>query len=875
MRKIVTINIIGLLCLLFTTLLFADESTNNICIAPNTYTKKLPKETIAQELGWVQTNENRCGGYYLEPTFIEPSDAIKNNLIEVTGNQGTFSLHGTSIYEGKVTITQSGQQIIANKAYLYRNPTTEKYSSIDLIGDVILRQPNDLVLAKCGHMDFDTKNKSLRDILYRTAIYSKAKPKPQIQLTNAQIQHENKVYQLSARGSASLFQQTDPKIFTFQNASYTTCPPLNPVWELRAKDIELNKYTGRGVAKHASLTVKGVPVLYAPYFNFPIDSRRQTGFLWPSVGSSSTSGPFIATPYYWNLAPNYDTTITPAFLSKRGLQLNDLFRYLTPSSYGEMNVTILPGDRQFMDFKQDQKEINEGSTNPTIQSELNTLEKASNTRKALSWQDKTYLNDHWSADVDYNYVGDDYYLNDFRNNLNEVTTNQLLQEAELNYKSQYWHLTGRVQGYQTLHPIDSANTFYNQYSRLPQIILDGDYPDSHTGINYFIQNDFSYFDIRNNPGQFPIPTVPVPVGNRLNVQPGLNLPVYRPAFFINPRFQVAMTQYDINNVVEGIPTQPKRAVPIFDVSTGLYFDRDIIFLKHHLQQTLEPQIYYTYIPYHNQNNLPIFDTTLNTLTYDQLFTYNRFSGLDRIGDANQISMGLATRFIDQDSGFQKIYAGIGQIVYFENRRVMLCSNAGTSGTFTYPCPDTLDDDDTVNRSPLSGVLSYNLTPNWSLTSNTIWDTLEKQIDNETFTIGYSRDNLHIINLSYTYVRQEDTIQTTIPDGTSTDYLAQTDLSFTWPLSRDWSTIGRWTQNWNTSHMQNLLYGLQYDSCCWAVRFVAGKIFTNLTPNNTRVYDNEFYLEFALKGLGNFGTGNPGKVINSGVTAYQTNFGQDF
>lgn len=870
---VVKIIIIGFFYSLCQPIAWADQLPDTLCIAPTGKIPPLTKIAIANELGWVQTNENRCGGYYLEPAFISPEDSIKKNLIEVTGNQGSFSLHGTSVYEGKVTITEDGQQIIANKALLYRDPVTEKYSAIDLIGDVVIRQPNDLILAKCGRMDFDTKNKSLHDILYRTAIYSKTKPKPIAPLSNAQIQHENKVYQLSARGKADSFKQIDPKIFTLHQASYTTCPPLHPVWELKAKDIELNKITGRGVAKHASLNVQGIPVLYTPYFNFPIDSRRQTGFLWPTAGSSSTSGPFFTTPFYWNLAPNYDTTITPAFLSKRGLQINDLFRYLTPSSNGALNITVLPGDRLFSDFKTAQEEEYAGSTNPTIQSELNTLEKASTTRKALSWQDKTYLNDHWSANVDYNYVGDDYYLNDFRNNLNEVTTNQLLQLAELNYQDQYWQLTGRVQGYQTLHPIDSANTFYNQYSRLPQITLDGDYPDARTGLNYFILNDFSYFDIRKNPGAGELPKVPV--GNRVNVQPGFNLPIYYPAFFINPRIQFAMTDYDLTSVTDGLSENPQRALPIFDISTGFYFDRDITFFNHHLLQTLEPQIYYTYIPYHDQNDLPIFDTTLNTLTYDQLFTYNRFSGLDRFGDANQISAGLATRFMDEETGFQKIYAGIGQIFYFENRRVTLCSNAGTSGTFTYPCPDELDDENTVNRSPLSGVFSYNLTPNWSLTSNTIWDSLEKQVDNETFTVNYSKDPMHIINLSYTYVRQEDSVQTTTPDGTSTNYLAQTDLSFTWPLTRDWSTIGRWTQNWNTSHFQNLLYGLQYDSCCWAVRFVGGKIFTNLTPNNTREYDTEFYIQFALKGLGNFGTGNPGKIINSGVTAYQTNFGQDF
>ncbi len=849
----------------------ADKPTSNYCQPSAEDTKSLSKSAIADALGWVVTNDNRCGGYYLEPPFINSEDLYNNKSTLITGNQGVFSLHGTSIYQGKVTITQDDQKVTTSKAYLYRNPTTEKYSGIDLIGNVSFREPNSLVLARCGYVDLENKNKVLRDILYRTAIYSNTHEKPK-GLTKTELQSEHKVYQLSAWGSASEFKQDEPKVYKFQAASYSTCPPLNAAWKVEADDITLDKNSGRGIARNAKLLVKDIPVFYAPYLNFPIDSRRQTGFLWPSVGSSSTSGATFTVPFYWNIAPNYDDTITPTVLAKRGLQITNLFRYLSdsPATNGEFKFVILPYDQLFKTFKETQAITNQHSTNDATLSELNALEKASLTRYAISWQHKTQFNDHWTTDVDYNFVSDDYYLEDFSNGLNEITPNQLLQQADLNYKGQYWAFTGRVQGYQTLHPLEE-NTFYNQYIRLPQLILDGMYPDDRTGLTFFIANDLTHFDIMQNPGNINPGLLPKqPIGNRFNVQPGINLPIYHPSYYINPRLQLAMTKYELGNVVDDNSKSPSRVLPIFDINSGLYFDRNISFFSRHMRQTLEPKMYYTYVPYRNQGEIPIFDTTINTLTYDQLFTYNRFSGLDRIGDANQISLGITTRFIDQQSGYEKISAGIGQIFYFENRRVTLCTAPNS-------CEEAMHSpENTNNRSPLSAVLSYTLTPGWNATSYTIWDSQEKEFNNQTFTLQYLRDIQRAVSFSYTYVRNGDLPQNPETQvGKSVTNLSQTDFSFTWPISRDWSTVARWTENWNRSRFQNLLYGLQYDTCCWAVRVVAGKTFNNLTPNNTYQYNTEFYIQFALKGLGNFGTGNPGQILNNASIANQTNFGQDY
>ncbi len=832
----------------------------------------LTESAIAKELGWIPTADNRCGGFYLDEPFPAAKKLENTDQIQVTANQMLFAQHGTSIGQGGVTITRFGQHIIARKAYLYRDPTTGKLNTIDLVDDVILREPNSVIVAKKAHFDIKTKGETLHEILYRSAIYSKESlPRKKSVYSAQELEKPRVITQLSAWGHANEFTQVESHVYEFQNATYSTCPPVSNTWQVSASRINLNRNTGRGIARNARVYVKGIPVFYTPYLNFPIDARRQTGFLNPTVGTSSKTGAYLRTPFYWNIAPNYDSTTTPAYLATRGLQITELFRYLTPTSSGNMTISALPNDKAFSDQKESYPLKYGSSTNPFVQADLRHLENASDTRSSINWENNSRFNEHWFANVDYSHVSDDYYLTDLNNNFNEVTQNQLLQQGEVGYQNPYWKILTRVQGYQTLHPVDQ-NVVQNQYTRLPQILIDGNYPNAPGGFNYFVMSDLTHFDITQTPGSSVIP----PLGNRLHAQPGISLPFNRPYFYFTPRLQFALTQYQLRQVTANNPTDPSRALPIFDINSGLYFDRLINIFNHGYRQTLEPQIYYTYVPYKNQDEIPVFDTTVNTLTYDELFMYNRFSGLDRIGDANQISYGLATRLIDDQSGYEKLRAGIGQILYFRDRKVTLCTNSTVHQlNSSLTCTDTPDNpENTFNKSPLSGMLSYNLNPNWSLIGNSIWDVQRNEFNNQTITLHYQPDLRKIVNVGYSFVRNGDQLVNDTP-GSPASNLSQTDFSFAWPIARDWSSVGRWTQNWNHHHFQNLLYGLQYDSCCWAVRFIAGRSFTNLSPSNTYQYNSVFFVQFALKGLGNFGNADPSQLLSSSISGYQTNFGQDY
>ncbi len=839
----------------------------------------IPQTTLAEQLGWVVSEDQQCGGYYLEQAFAYPDNADKKNSIEVTGSQGLFSLHGTTVLEGKVSLMRFGQQITANKATLYRETNTGKFTSMDLLGNVHLREPNTLVIAKRGHYDFESRNKSLMEILYRTSLKN-GKEISGPTVSDSEIQKQRKISSLTAWGQAEEFSQSEPKVYEMYRSSFSTCPPTHPAWSIKASHIVLDKNTGRGTATHARIYVKSVPIFYIPYLNFSIDHQRKTGFLWPSFGTKSSSpgtysgwGSYFLAPFYWNMAPNYDMTLTPGLLGERGVYLTDKFSYLSTLGRGTLNVAILPGDRLFKKFQTDQAIIYATNTNDVTQASLSRLLNASSTRKSLSWRDDMRFNPHWSSHIDFSYAGDDYYLRDF-GTLNEVTQNALLQEGDLYYKGKNWNFTGRLQTYQMLHPITvNEPPVQNQYRRFPQLILNGDYPDQAYGLEYFVDSEATHFDIRNTPGV----EANVPIGNRFHLQPGIGMPRYWPYFYINPRLQVSATGYNLYQTNEynlfqpnatQAPTSTLRTIPIFDMVFGFAVDRKTTLFNHVFQQTLEPQIYYTYIPYVDQSEIPIFDTTVNELTYDQVFNYNRFSSVDRIGDANQIGLGISSRFLDSETGIEKIRIGIANIVYFANRRVTFCNND--------TCVDNpMNPANQWRLSPISGLLNFAVSPAWNFEGKMNFNPISKQLGNATVGLHIQPSEKRILNFGYGYVFKGDPLAGAT-ENSGQNNLKLTNFSFSWPVTEDWGVVGLWSQNWNQQHLQNAIYGVQYDTCCWAMRFVGGRTFLSLntTQNNTPVYSSDFFIQFTLKGLGNVGKGDPTALLST-ITGYNTQFGQEF
>lgn len=819
-----------------------------------------------QILGWVDKPNAFCGGYYHEPfaTALPPSDQ-HDNAIHITGDDTLFSQRDTTILKGHVSFRRYDETIRADKATLSREQeASHAFRQIELTNNIDIQQPNTIVKANRGTYDFKTKVKFFYDVAYRLLMLGH-RPVGKQSVVTSSTEVNKPGEPLTAWGTANQIKQVDIGAIDLTEASYSTCPPIHPLWLMKARDITLDRESGRGSATHVTLRVKEVPIFYLPYINFPIDARRKTGLLWPSFGTQN-GAPYVSAPFYWNIAPNYDMLLTPTLFSNRGIMLADTARYLHSNGHGDLNLSILPDDRYFDTFKTDNMTPNPADTS-AIQASKTRLANSSTTRYAFVWHDDMRYNDHWSSHVNISQTSDDYFLRDFGNTLQDVSLNQLLQEAEMAYQSQHWRFLGRLQAYQTLHPFNEAVTL-NQYRRFPQLTLSGQYPEQQYGLEYFMGSELTNFDIRKTPGA----DIGLPIGQRGHVQPGVSLPLTGSFGFITPRLQLALSQYNLHQTSDtATPNTLNRALPILDIATGATLERHISIASHAFKQTLEPQIYYTYIPYRRQFDIPLFDTTVNTPTYDQLFNYNRFSGLDRIGDANQVSLGVSTRLIDHFSGLEKLKLGVGDIMYFSDRNVTLCQTSAV-------CNDYPEAHANQQRfSPISGTLDYHIVSSWNMNSNMTWDPVSKQIESTSIGFHYQPETEKIFNVGLNYVNRGAlaAFKTVPSDGTSNAglqlppaSLKVTDASIAWPITSRIAGIGRVSHDWASGYLQNVLYGIQYDTCCVIVRLVGNHVFLGLNPdnNNKPQYKNEFYIQISLKGLGNVGNGNPQSLLNN-ITGY--------
>jgi len=847
---------------------FAVSCLAIACITPLTLYALFDRySAVGKELGWIDAPNtyNICQGYYKElPIAYTPNPFALSQAknYDIRADKVTYALKGRSTLQGNVIVKQPDQQLKADKAYLYPNKKTGKIVAVDVFGHVHLMEPGKLLLADSGRIKTKNKQVTLKHVRYRMAMDNS---KTVWVLNKKTGKKEKQLYQLNGWGVAKSAKQVKPGLIYLKGATYSTCPPNAsiPCWQVRASTIRLNSNTGRGAAWNDRLVVKGVPVFYFPYLNFPINHKRYTGFLIPSLGSDKRSGNILAIPFYLNLAPNYDATLTPTIMSHRGLFMDGLFRYLTPIDQGSLHVGFIPNDRVFKRF---QKRAYQEYPNQPM---LGRLQDYSANRFGFSFKDAASYNENFSSKIDYNYVSDDYYIQDLSNKLVDNSDNQLLRQGELNYANEHWTGLANLQYYQTLHPVNMSSVS-NQYARLPEFQLNGDYPDQWFNSDLAVNTQFVRFQEKRSPTASAEPVI----GNRTSVRPIISLPLMWPFAYLTPRVQFQMTKYDTHNLTVENANDRGEVIPIFDIEGGMTFVRRDTLFGHDYEQTFEPEIYYLRVPYRQQSSLPIFDTYSQSFSYDNLFNDNRFSGVDRIGDANQLAWSLKTRFIDANTGAEKASAEIGQIRYFRDRKVGLYSGNPAAAPALQPV-------DTRIISPLAGKLTYDFNASWSLTANGSYNSYYDDFDNKNVSIQYKPDAKHIVNLSYEESRGGDRLPGVEGNGVATNSwqndLEQTDLTVYWNLNDHWSIMGRYNYNWSHEHEQAYFYGIEYESCCWAVRFVSARTYEGKYPDpSTRsMYDRTWYLQFALKSLGNIGKGNDlGNLLQTWISGYTDSFGSD-
>jgi LPS-assembly protein len=434
---------------------------------------------------------------------------------------------------------------------------------------------------------------------------------------------------LTASGEARRLDFEGKNHYRLTSATYSTCAPSRRDWYAEANQITLDYDREVGKASSAKIYFKGTPILYSPWLSFSLNNRRKTGLLAPTYGTTSTGGIDLTLPWYWNIAPNMDATISPRLMSKRGVQFNGEIRYLEPTFNGETHIEYLPNDRIT-------------HTN----------------RSAYSIVHNQILAPGLTGVINFNGASDDTYFTDLSSRLSVTSQTNLLRQGMLAYSGGWWSASIQALRYQTLQ--DPSAPVTEPYRMLPQALLTAVRPDLPAGLTFNFSGE--YVD-------FSHPTLVE--GSRFIAYPQISLPLQTSAIFVTPKIGIHVTRYNLRNQAAGVPDQINREVPIFSVDSGVVMERSVDWLGHSLTQTLEPRFYYVRIPYRDQSQIPVFDTAVADFNFAQMFSENRYAGSDRIGDANQITTAVTSRLIDPNNGGELMRATVGQRFYFNSQKVTL------------------------------------------------------------------------------------------------------------------------------------------------------------------------------------------------------------
>lgn len=596
-----------------------------------------------------------------------------------------------------------------------------------------------------------------------------------------------------ARGTAERLLFQGPGRYRVETAEYTTCAPGNNAWFVRARQLDLDRERDVGTARDASIVFFDKTLFWSPYLSFSLHEERKSGVLTPSYRSSNTTGFEFTVPYYLNLAPEMDATLYPRFMTKRGLQLGGEFRYMNPTGRGEARAEVLPSDQQI-----------------------------SRDRWGLFTKHQQNFG-RWSTIANINRVSDGNYFTDL-STLVAVTSQSFLNNDATIATGGNWGERGTygfstfAQGWQTLQR-DPLAPLTPPYSRLPQLNLTAQRLGEGRGD----------FDFVGSYTAFGHPSLVN--GQRVFLQPSYSMPLQTSYAYVVPKIAAHVTRYAMGKNNAAALPDTTRALPVFSTEAGLIFEREASISGNRIFQTLEPKAYYVYIPYKDQSRLPNFESGLQDINFATIFSENQFSGQDRVNDANQVTLGAASRFISADSGIERFRAAVAQRFYFDDQRVTL--------------PGGLPR--TSNASDFLAAVSGGLARNWTLDAGWQFNTDTRQT--QRFNVGsrYQPEQGRVLNASYRETR---------------DSVRQVDFSTQWNMKSGWNALGRWNYSLRDGRAIETLAGIEYNDQCWSLRLVAHQFAITTTSKSTSIF-----LQLELYGVSRIGT-NPLDVLKRNIGGFR-------
>lgn len=666
--------------------------------------------------------------------------------LEITSDYSELLDGEITDFVGSVEMRRADQHLLANKASY--DTVSEM---LDTQGHVYYSEDGFALFSNSASLHFPSSRSTLRDVLF--------------------ISLDGPV-----RGSAKVAYRDSEVLSHYRDAAYTSCRPGNQDWVIHADRLKMNRDTGLGSAMHAWLEFKGIPVIYTPYINFPIDDRRTTGFLFPSWGTNDENGFDFETPFYWNISPNMDMTFKPRYLSKRGVMLAGEYRYLTEISTGSVGIEYMPYDE--------------------VREEARFHGKIRST---------THFLPGLIADLDLNYVSDDDYFDELGDTLAISDRRHVRSRADLTYNTENISFLARGESYQTIdRSIAKAS---RPYLKIPQVMMNLGHSFDEYPVDVGLSNEYVNFYRSDSV-----------TGHRFNAKPFITMPLVGSGAYFTPKLSFQFTQYLLSGQTAGLSNNITRALPIASIDTGLFLEKEFQFGDSSLLHTIEPRLFYLYIPETDQSDIPIFDTALNDFTYNSLFREFSYSGIDRIQNANQISVGLTSRIMNSDTGMEYLRFNVGQIFYFADRTA--------SGIR-----------ETEAMSNLVAELNGRFDEHWSFSTGMQWDYYNEKFTRLHANIQFINQPDQIINLGYRFREDE---------------LTQTDISFRWPIYDEWYAVGRWQYSWKFDITKEGFIGLEKEGCCWRFRVVGRKFVNSVSETAEAEQQTGVFVQLELKGLSSIG-----------------------
>lgn len=656
------------------------------------------------------------------------------------------------------------------------------------------------------------------NLIFKDELFTITADSLQAQMSSSSANLEGAEYWLNGQqihGDAKRLQITSDNNLILSGTNFTTCPPGDESWLLEADMIKIDSEEEWGEIWNAKLRIADVPILYIPYMTIPVSDKRKSGFLFPEFSTSTTNGLQFSVPYYWNIAPEYDLSFTPDIMSSRGLFAKTEFRYLAGEQQnGQMNVEYLGNDRKLFN-------------NPD--------------RYLYHWSHQGALDENWRVRANYTDVSDNNYFNDLNSDVNRSTDNQLSRIGEASYFEKNWDFNMRVQDIKVLGEDELP------YQVMPQLNFNYRQTDFFNSIDFNFNSELTNF--RHQQDEYSTAT-------RLHMVPSLTLPIQGPAGSLTSEVKLMQTQYwqQLTDLDTDYDESVSRTIPQVRVLGQINFERPTTMFDSLSRQTLEPQFQYLYVGYEDQTNIGIYDTAQLQEDYFGLFRDRRYSGLDRIADANQLTLGFTTRLFDE-LNHEKFKFSLGQTLYFDESKV-LNENQRLQ--------------ETESTSILAAELDAQLYKDWFISGSVQHDTENGKNKKNEVALDFRPSNDKLLQFSYRYV--PDLLNTNTNDRVS---ISQAGLRTSWPISDDLYFVGNWYYDLNESRSVETYTGVQYESCCWAIRLSYHyRIKTNYDDDlsesidGREEFDKGIYLNFVIKGLGGSGPLGVEDMLNEGLFNYR-------